>query len=340
MCHAPARHRGDELFQPLDDAVPQVAAPRRVHVPVPVMSTGSDQSAMEGVGEIEADSAAAVKRAANAKRKRLQRIRERAKREADIAAAPLPEGCVVSACGAPVSGNTTPSVSVHTLGSTIVQGIVDPRPRRTKNFIALGRKMEGLFGEGLWRTSFKESARCSHRYSLQLLPVDKGPTTRQAPWMEAMANHVQGVLKARGILGHQHQLGAMTLLCSEKGACQQDWHCDFPHKHRAFSPKKLRSDGTVPYPVSVLIAFDPDGAKLPQMRGETIEFGQYDAVVFRGDLEHAGAAWNLKRLNWRIHMYFITGGEKCKRYLRCGVPRGGRVSRGGNHISVCPTRDV
>jgi hypothetical protein len=158
--------------------------------------------------------------------------------------------------------------------------------------------------------------------------------------MEAMVDHVQGVLKQRGILGGQHQLGAMTLLCSKGGACQQDWHCDFPNNHRAFRAKKLAKDGTVPYPVSVLIAFDPDGAELPQMRGETIQFGQYAAVVFRGDLEHAGAAWDFMRLNWRIHMYFITGGKNCKTHLRCGVPRGGRVSREGSHIKVCPAREI
>ena len=198
--------------------------------------------------------------------------------------------------------------------------------------------MEGLFGEGLWRTTYEESAARSHRYSLQLLPVDKGSTRRKSPWMQDVVVHVQRVLTKLKILGSQHQLGAMTLLCSEKDACQQDWHCDFPHGHRAFLGKEMAKDGTVPYPVSVLIAFDPDGAELPQMRGETIKFGQYSAVVFRGDLEHAGAAWTKMRLNWRIHMYFITGGESCKAHLKCGVPKGGRVSREGSHIKVCPAR--
>ena len=57
------------------------------------------------------------------------------------------------------------------------------------------------------------------------------------------------------------------------------------------------------------------------MRGETIQFGQYAAVVFRGDLEHAGAAWSRSehRLNRRIHLYFITGGESCKGHLKCGA---------------------
>ena len=28
-------------------------------------------------------------------------------------------------------------------------------------------------------------------------------------------------------------------------------------------------------------------------------------VVFRGDLEHAGAAWTKMRLNWRIHIVVV-----------------------------------
>lgn len=305
------------------------------------MSTGTDQSATEGVGGTEEDRCAAVKRKAEAHGAKMRKRAQRERRKAAISAAPPPERCLVSARDGRIRGNTTPSVSVHTLGSTIVQGIVDPqRHHRRQEWEGLGHKMEGLFGEGLWRTTYEESAARSHRYSLQLLPVDKGSTRRKPPWMQDVVDHVQRVLTKLGILGSQHQLGAMTLLCSEKDACQQDWHCDFPHGHRAFRGKKLAKDGTVPYPVSVLIAFDPDGAELPQMRGDTIKFGQYSAVVFRGDLEHAGAAWTKVRLNWRIHMYFITGGESCKAHLKCGVPKGGRVSREGSHIKVCPARHL
>ena len=226
------------------------------------MSTGTDQSAVDGVGRTEEDRARAAKALAARTRKRRQRERDQARREASIAAAPPPDRCVVSPRGDPITGNTTPSVSVHTLGSTIVQGIVDPqRHHRLQEWEALGHKMEGLFGEGLWRTTYEESAARSHRYSLQLLPVDKGSTRRKSPWMQDVVVHVQRVLTKLKILGSQHQLGAMTLLCSEKDACQQDWHCDFPHGHRAFLGKKLANDGTVPYPVSVLIAFDPDGSR-------------------------------------------------------------------------------
>jgi len=56
----------------------------------------------------------------------------------------------------------------------------------------------------------------------------------------------------------------MTLLLSDENACQQDWHCDFPWQHRVFNVRKsLEDDGSVPYPVSVLIACHKDGASLP-----------------------------------------------------------------------------
>ena len=80
------------------------------------MSTGSDHSAVEGVVETEEDRARVATRLAARTRKRREHERDRARRKAAIAAAPPPERCVVSARGAPISGNTTRSVSVHTLG--------------------------------------------------------------------------------------------------------------------------------------------------------------------------------------------------------------------------------
>ena len=113
---------------------------------------------------------------------------------------PLPRRGALSLLAVLRSAETRRGVSVSThWGSTIVQGIVKNQPRRRREWRkSLTRKMEGLFGEGLWRTGeYEESAWRSHRYSLQLLPVDKGPTTKQAPWMEAMTARVQGVLIER-----------------------------------------------------------------------------------------------------------------------------------------------
>jgi len=79
--------------------------------------------------------------------------------------------------------------------------------------------------------------------------------------MEDMVRRVHAVFTELGILGEQHELGAMTLLLSMPGACQQDFHCDFPWNHRVFSRKSLEKDDTVPYSVSVLIAFHKEGAR-------------------------------------------------------------------------------
>jgi len=114
------------------------------------MSTGTDQSATEGVGGTEEDRCAAVKRTAEAHGAKMRKRAQRERRKAAISAAPPPERCVVFARDGRIRGNTTPSVSVHTLGSTIVQGIVDPQRRhRRQEWFAMGHKMEGLFGEGL-----------------------------------------------------------------------------------------------------------------------------------------------------------------------------------------------
>ena len=196
---------------------------------------------------------------------------------ASLAASP-PERNVFNAKGVRVSGtlDLTPSESVHSMGATVVRDIVLRKHfPGIKVFTDLLKPMDGLFGKGLFpvtRDSYARSAAASNHRSIQLLPVEIGPTTEEAPWMEDMVSRVQQVLTELGVLGEQHELSAMTLLLSMPGACQQDYHCDFPWNHRIFPGKSLETDGTVPYPVSVLIAFHDKGASLPLTRGKTIVF--------------------------------------------------------------------
>ena len=317
----------------------------------------ADHRVTEGPGGTEEELAAAAKREAKlradreriaAKRKRDQEGNqelETAARLASLAASP-PERNVFNAKGVRVSGtlDLTPSESVHSMGATVVRDIVRKNHfPGIKVFSDLLKPMDGLFGKGLFpvtRDSYARSAAASNRRSIQLLPVEKGPTTEQAPWMEDMVSRVQQVLTDMHILGDQHELDAMTLLLSMPGACQQDYHCDFPWNHRVFARNSLEKDGTVPYPVSVLIAFHDKGASLPLMRGETIVFDKLSAAVFRGDCEHAGAEWTRFQRDWnfRVHMYFVTAGKSVSPWKTCKVPRSGRTSRGGNNIQVCPTR--
>jgi hypothetical protein len=319
------------------------------------MSTGSDHRVTEGPGGTEEERAAEAKLEAKrradrewvaAKRQRNQEEQQMAAGLASLAASP-PETNVFTAKRVRVSGtlDLTPSESVHSMGATVVRDIVlNKHFPGIKVFEKLLKPMDGLFGKALFpvtRDSYARSAAASNRRSIQLLPVEKGPTTEEASWMEDMVRRVHEVLTDLGILGKQHELGAMTLLLSMPGACQQDYHCDFPWNHRVFSRKSLEEDGTVPYPVSVLIAFHKKGASLPLMRGKTIVFEKFSAVVFRGDLEHAGAEWTRLQRDWnfRVHMYFVTAGESVSPWKTCKVPRGGRTSRGGKNIQVCPTRN-
>ena len=307
--------------------------------PMPIGSgiahTGEAES---GAEEASAEPAALLERRAKdtERKRRWRQKRKTASSLAALAAAP-PTICVVDAGGSHDAGNTKPSASVHTCGATVVRGIITNRHFKVSAFNALAPKMEGLFGEGVFE-NYAESAKRSNRYSMQLLPVVKGPRSQDAPWMEVMVKRVQDVLTELGILGPQHRLGAMTLLLSAEKACQQDWHCDFPWQHRVFNVRKsLEKNGSVPYPVSVLIACHKDGASLPVKGREVINFDQFSAVVFRGDLEHAGAAWSRRDWNFRIHMYFETRGDHLPRCKTCGVPYRGREGR-DRQIVVCPCR--
>ena len=304
-----------------------------------VAHTGEAES---GAEEASAEAAALLKRRA-ASRESTRTWRQKRKIASSLAAmgAAPPTMCVVDARGRRVAGNTEPSASVHTRGATVVRGIIKKKHFKVSDFVALAPLMEGLFGKGVFDKGYAESTERSNRYSLQLLPVEKRPlrpTLEVAPWMKAMVKRVQDVLTELGILGPQHVFGAMTLLLSREGACQQDWHCDFPWKHQVFNVRKsLEDDGSVPYPVSVLIACHKHGASLPVKGAEVINFGQFSAVVFRGDLEHAGAAWTRRGMNFRIHMYFETRGDGIPRCKTCLVPREGRTGR-DRHIVVCRGR--
>jgi hypothetical protein len=311
-----------------------------------VAQTGDAES---GAEEASAEAAALLKRrAASRESTRLWRKNQKIAHSLAAMAAAPPTMCVVGANDRLVDGDTKPSASVHTCGATVVRDIITKDHFKVSDFEKLAPLMEGLFGEGVFK-NYAESTLRSKRYSMQLLPRVKGPTPEDAPWMQAMVERVRDVLGPHGlkILGLQHQFGAMTLLLSDgrgQGACQQDWHCDYDWKAKVFNKygKKLKHGGSVPYPVSVLIACHEDGASLPVKGAEVINFGQFSAVVFRGDLEHAGAAWRRRGLhawNWRIHMYFETRGEDVPVCKTCRVPYRGRAGR-DRQIVVCPCRTL
>ena len=317
-----------------------------------MMFNGSTNTCSMGTGGVEVLDRAEEKKSQDALRSRRYRAKKRKRSLEDFNAAALMLATVPALCTS-VPTNPTPSARVHAFGAVVVAGIVNPESftwsweTRVREFEAWAGQMgkpdeptlEGLFGKNVFvdsPTAYEDSAASSNRYSAQLLPVCSGST--EAPWMRELEQHVFGVLCRLGILGKQHNLGGMSLLLSAPNACQQSWHTDYKWWEPVFKRKHLERNGTVPYPVSVLIGLHEKGAELPLQKGPVIKFGRYSAVIFRGDLEHAGAAWLRRRGNiWRIHLHYDTVVEGSP-WKTSVVPRVGRARGNQRHVSVIRTR--
>ena len=225
----------------------------------------------------------------------------------------------------------TPAASVHHAKAAVVTGIVNEALLENRHvprgiFYRWNQegKLHGLFGDGVFEPggdAYVRSASASNRFSYEL-PADD-------PWVERLVEHVGGRLRDLGILHpERHFCGGATLLLSKRNPPQQSWHTDYEWWKRVFKRGLVPHSGCVPYPVSVLIALHEEGAVLRVRDGDDIFVDRYGAVVFRGDLTHAGAEWNGASFNWRIHLYFDTMGREWV----CKVPRGGREARGGGEI--------
>ena len=230
----------------------------------------------------------------------------------------------------------TPAASVHHAKAVVIRGIVDDgllgrRHLRGGQFYDWNRRgrLRSLFGNGLFDDddAYVRSASASHRYSYELPENDE--------FAGQLVEHVGASLTNLGILHpERHVIGGTTLLLSKRGAPRQSWHTDYKWWNRIFTSKGLVPGcHCVPYPVSVLIALHEEGAWLRVRDGEDIFVPQYGAVVFRGDLTHAGAEWTGASFNWRIHLYYDTQGTSWTSWS-CKVPRVGREARGGRHIQV------
>lgn len=269
------------------------------------------------------------RRAADRERQRLCRARKKARR--------TPSEVLRFAADASLAGLVpTPAASVHHAKAAVVTGIVNEDLLENRHLSPRGifykwnqeRKLQGLFGENVFDEgdddAYVRSASASNRFSYELPAND--------PWVSRLVEHVGGRLHRLGILHpERHYCGGATLLLSKQHAPRQSWHTDYKWWHRVFKRRGLVPQlRCVPYPVSVLIALHEEGAWLRVRDGEDIFVDRYGAVVFRGDLTHAGAEWNGASYNWRIHLYFDTIGREWK----CEVPRQGREARGGRYITV------
>jgi len=273
------------------------------------------------------------RRAADRERQRLCRAAKKARR--------TPSKVLRFAADASLDGLVpTPAASVHHAKAAVVTGIVNDDLLENRHLPPGGifhrwnreGKLEGLFGDGVFDDgddAYVRSASASKRFSYELPAND--------PWVKRLVEHVGGRLRALGILHpKRHYCGGAGLLLSKQHAPRQSWHTDYKWSHRVFERGLDPQKRCVPYPVSVLIALHKEGAWLRVRDGDDIFVDRYSAVVFRGDLTHAGAEWNGASCNWRIHLYFDSSSG---REWACTVPRKGFASRGERYITVIEPPD-
>ena len=145
----------------------------------------------------------------------------------------------------------------------------------------------------------EDGAMDKKRWSLEL-------DVQTAPWLWDVEERVRSVLRKFNLLSaSNHVFEGMTLLKTEEGTRNQVWHTDYKGGgiFRYSRPSKGLYDRhpCTPWAISVLIATEETGARLAFPKGElNLKFG--DAVVFAGDLVHAGCRYNED--NFRLHIYY------------------------------------
>lgn len=163
----------------------------------------------------------------------------------------------------------------------------------------------GLFGKkvfGKEDNAYAKSCSTSRRYTKEL---DKNECV-----VAAVVERVRTMLIEHGVMNDKHFVDAISLLLSLPGAPKQQYHLDFKDWKgtpgaKLFKRRKRDDDGTLPYPLSVLIALEAGSSWMVRRTGEEekqIFISRLGAVVFRGDLTHAGSKYNER--NVRFHIYF------------------------------------
>ena len=141
-------------------------------------------------------------------------------------------------------------------------------------------------------------------------PYRKGCTLNDLlhPWVEGVLERVDDVLHSLNIVSRSHHSHAtgLTFLKTLEHSQPQKFHSDYPLGgafDRSNKPRRGRGDDhpCAPWAISVLVAMSKDGADLDLPCGR-LHIDQYDAIVFAGDLRHAGSAY--KEENLRLHVYY------------------------------------
>jgi len=153
-----------------------------------------------------------------------------------------------------------------------------------------------LLKEADWYCIFNQKLKRTHRYQRALCPEDRG--------LQSVFRQVQR--ECRGLFPDHVPRQEVILKC-DAGCVQQKAHCDFP-------PEDLNRDCRC-NPMGCLIAIMPntkivlwpkmfsldDWKDREPVRSVILQLEPGEIFVFRGDLVHAGAAYQTQ--HFRLHMY-------------------------------------
>ena len=127
-------------------------------------------------------------------------------------------------------------------------------------------------------------------------------------WVGEVLDQVDDVLQGLNIVSstnHSHD-SRLTFLLAQRGARSQMFHADFRLGgvfDRRNKPQRGEEDDypCAPWAISVIIALSKEGAYLDLPCGQ-VHIKQYEAIVFAGDLRHAGSKYD--KQNLRLHVYY------------------------------------
>jgi hypothetical protein len=211
-------------------------------------------------------------------------------------------------------------------GYAVLSNVISERDAATmlKMQPAKDDEWGGLFGTKLFcgkKRDYEESCKTSKR------GVAEMDMKKRA--VGVVLASIRAVLVVFGLLNESHFEDAASLLLSLPGAPKQNHHHDFadwlPGGHLFKQPRN--ADGTLPYALSVLIALEDGASWVVWKKGEKEKkkkIPRLGAVVFRGDLRHAGDAYHAR--NVRFHIYYGVKGEKGEVILAAPRDKEGAVS--------------
>ena len=189
------------------------------------------------------------------------------------------------------------AAAVHGDEFGIVTNVISEDSAR--RILAMNREEEGLFGKlPPWDDdrgeNYTESANTSGRWMLELDEEEE----RADGWLQRLVK----ILVDAGVLSvEHHDVDGVSRLKSDDDSQEQVPHKDFDPNFACFDARARSLDGTLPYPVSCLIALQ-DGATITSRHGEVVYIPRLGACLFRGDLTHAGSSYRTR--NVRVHVYF------------------------------------